>query len=283
VTYNGNAQALTLPLWKQWNIDLASVGGNLRSVTSLTIGISGAGKGLVLIDDIRLYRAAPAVAVPVDPGDTNRMAYYTMEGDAKDGSGKGYNGTLVGDPVFMDSITGLGKAMLFDAVNDYVELPIAPMLSTLSGITVAGWVNFDTGGSGTGYYERFFDFGSGATVNLFLTLRRGATGTMRFAITKSGNTAESGVNAEVPLPTGWHHLAGVIDGTAMTMGLYLDGSPVAGGPTLLVPKDMGTTTQNWLGRSQYPADNYFKGMMDNVGIYNRALSEGEVRYLAGDR
>ena len=61
VIYNGKSDVLTMPLWKQWNIDLASVGGNLRSVRSLTIGVSGSGKGLVFIDDIRLYRAAPAV------------------------------------------------------------------------------------------------------------------------------------------------------------------------------------------------------------------------------
>ena len=57
--------------------------------------------------------------------------------------------------------------------------------------------------------------------------------------------------------------------------------------TTLLPKDLGTTTQNWLGRSQWTTatggDSYYKGMMDDFRIYNRALSEGEVRYLAGDR
>ena len=89
-------------MWKQWNIDLASVGGNLRSVNTLTIGVSGSGKGIVYIDDIRLYRSAPAVVQPVDPGTTGLSAYYTMDGDVKDSSGKGYNGTLVNDPVFVD-------------------------------------------------------------------------------------------------------------------------------------------------------------------------------------
>jgi len=38
-----------------------------------------------------------------------------------------------------------------------------------------------------------------------------------------------------------------------------------------------------LGRSQYTADSFFVGSIDEFRIYNRALSEGEVRYLAGDR
>jgi hypothetical protein len=43
VAYNGKSDVLTIPMWRQWNIDLASVGGNLRSVGTLTIGVSGTG------------------------------------------------------------------------------------------------------------------------------------------------------------------------------------------------------------------------------------------------
>jgi hypothetical protein len=64
----------------------------------------------------------------------------------------------------------------------------------------------------------------------------------------------------------------------------LDGVVVGTGATTILPKDMGNTTQNWLGRSQYyPADAHFTGSLDEFRIYNRALSASEVRYLAGDR
>ena len=58
---------------------------------------------------------------------------------------------------------------------------------------------------------------------------------------------------------------------------------VAEGPTQPLPADLGVTTQNWIGRSQYEGDAYFMGMLDEFHIYNRALSTGEIRYLAGDR
>jgi len=61
VTYSGGSAALTSGLWNQWNIDLASVGTNLKSVKTLSIGVSGSGKGILRIDDIRLYRTAPAL------------------------------------------------------------------------------------------------------------------------------------------------------------------------------------------------------------------------------
>jgi len=69
----------------------------------------------------------------------------------------------------------------------------------------------------------------------------------------------------------------------MNMQLYMDGDVVGSSTTLVLPKDLGNTTQNWLGRSQWTADGYFNGMIDEFRIYSRALSEGEVRYLAGDR
>ncbi|MHC4298512.1 MAG: discoidin domain-containing protein [Planctomycetota bacterium] len=60
VNYDGAVGNVALPSWQVWNIDLASVATNLQSITSLAVGVDGAGaKGLLLLDDIGLYRVAP--------------------------------------------------------------------------------------------------------------------------------------------------------------------------------------------------------------------------------
>ncbi|MHC4682340.1 MAG: hypothetical protein ACYTEK_27075, partial [Planctomycetota bacterium] len=65
VAYPGDAADIAKPRWKQWNIDLASLGVNLQSVMTLALGIDGNGAGGTLyVDDIRLYRLAPEVVVP---------------------------------------------------------------------------------------------------------------------------------------------------------------------------------------------------------------------------
>jgi hypothetical protein len=70
VVYDGDAADITRPQWKQWTIDLASFGVNLQNVTSFSIGFGSdtnptpGGSGMVLFDDIRLYRTAPEVVVP---------------------------------------------------------------------------------------------------------------------------------------------------------------------------------------------------------------------------
>ncbi|UCC96565.1 MAG: discoidin domain-containing protein [Phycisphaerales bacterium] len=62
VAYPGDATDISLLRWKQWNIDLASLGVNLQSVMTLAIGIDGNGAGGTLyVDDIVLYRLAPEV------------------------------------------------------------------------------------------------------------------------------------------------------------------------------------------------------------------------------
>nr|MBP8305377.1 hypothetical protein [Phycisphaerae bacterium] len=58
-SYNGDPTALASPVWTQFAIDLSSVGG-LSAVQTLTIGVSS-GQGMLYIDDVRLYRAAPQV------------------------------------------------------------------------------------------------------------------------------------------------------------------------------------------------------------------------------
>jgi len=167
-----------------------------------------------------------------------------------------------------------------DGTNDYVDLPIGSLIGTWRDVTIAVRVNQT---DVSRLWQRVFDIGTGATVYMFLTPNNGISQSARFAITTGAGANESVVTAPAPLSAGWHHLAITIDSAGMTIQLYVDGEMVASGPTTVLPADLGATTQNWLGRSQYEADPYFMGMLDEFRIYNRALSASEVRYLAGDR
>lgn len=282
VQYNNGAPSTAFGLWKQWTIDLAPLGGSLKSVKTLTIGVGdgkSAGSGTLFIDDILLYATAPQAAVPADPGASALVLLYAMEGNTQDTSGKGNNGTASGNPAYGTGPNGYGKALKFDGLDDYVTLPIGTLLSSLSNITVATWVNYSGTGGG---WQRIWDFGSSTTNYMFLTPAQGTTGSMTFAI-MTGTVAEKRFVAPSILPTGWHHTAVAIDGTAKTATLYLDGTAAATSSVAVLPKDLGVTTQNWIGRSQFTADAFFNGMVDDFRIYNRALSGSEIRYLAGDR
>lgn len=55
VDYDGDAQKMVDPSWTLWVVDLSSVGVDLEHIRSLGLGVDGAGSGILLIDDIRLY------------------------------------------------------------------------------------------------------------------------------------------------------------------------------------------------------------------------------------
>jgi len=292
VVTNDDPKAVLANDWIQWNIPLqefADQGANLANVNTLSIGLgnkadpqAGGGTGHVFFDDIRLYRSIPEEPEPgpepVDPGTDNLVAYYAFENNTQDGSGNGYDATASGNPQYVSGPTGYGMAMEFDGSGDYVRLPIGSAIAAMNDITVSTWANFSDLGGG---WQRLWDFGNDEQINMFVTPRMGTAGELRFAITIAGNTAESNITATATLPSGWHHVAAVIDSASMTMKLYQDGKLVVEGPTLTLSSDLGDTTENYLGRSQYAADSYYFGSLDEFRIYNRALSEGEILYLAG--
>jgi len=282
VNYDGDTAQLKSPVWKQWSVDLASLGNAAKKVTTLAIGVSGGGSGLLFVDDIRLYRAAPSTPEPaVDPGTDDLAAHYTFENNLKDVTGHGYDGSSPWLLTYAEGPGDYGQAVALNGEGDYVDLAVGPLVSALRDCTVATFVNFANNGNA---WQRIFDFGNSNTTGYMLLCPCSSTsGPIWFAITPSGGSSESIVTTDSTLPTGWHHVAVTIASAGMTVQIYVDGELAAEGPTATLPADLGTTVQNWLGRSQYDADEYFEGSLDDFRIYRRALSGAEIRYLVGDR
>jgi hypothetical protein len=190
---------------------------------------------------------------------------------AADASGFGHPGTLVNGGAWVAGRTG--NALALDGVNDYVSLP-ADVVADLADFTVAAWVYWDASRS----WARIFDFGSGTGHYMALTPRTNG-GVLRFAITTDYGVGEQAIAASGPLATGqWVHVAVTLSGSTGT--LYVNGA-VAGTNTAMAhsPMRLGSTSQNWIGRSQYSADPYFNGKIDDFRIYRGALTAKELLAL----
>ena len=82
----------------------------------------------------------------------------------------------------------------------------------------------------------------------------------------------------LPLNT-WSLVTVTVSGTAGT--LYVNGTPVGANPDITItPASLGTTTQDWIGRSEYAGDPYLDASVDDFNIYNSALSATQVATLA---
>ena len=189
-----------------------------------------------------------------------------------DSSGQSRHATLVNGALRTSAGRG-GNAIDLDGANDYASLP-AGVVSGLNNFTLATWVHLDAVAAGS----RIFDFGSGANVNMFLT-PSGDTGVVRFAITTGGAASQQLINGTAPLLAGaWTHVA--VTGSGGVGILYVNGVEVGRNAALtLTPLDLGSTTQNWLGRSQ-SADPYLDGRIDDFRIYSGALPASDVLALA---
>ena len=140
-----------------------------------------------------------------------------------------------------------------------------------SDITISTMVKWNGGNN----WQRIFDLGTGTTSYMFLTPQSGG-GTMRFAISNGGNTAEQILDTD-PLPVGqWVQLAVTLSGN--TGILYENGKPIVAGQILLNPSDINPTL-NYIGKSQFSGDPLFSGSVDDFRIYNYALSQAQIASL----
>jgi len=181
--------------------------------------------------------------------------------------GPAWNGTLPNSGLFLG-----GTLRLNSATQQFVLLPPG-VVSGLTNFTIMTWVKLNS----VANWTRIFDFGNNTTTNMFLTPQNGANGRLRFAITTGGAGAEQRLDGTFGLSTGvWYHVA--ITKSGSTAILYVNGAPVGTNSNMtLSPANLGITTNNYLGRSQYSADPYLNAEFDEFRIYNVALTPDQIR------
>ncbi|TRX03699.1 LamG-like jellyroll fold domain-containing protein [Flavobacterium gawalongense] len=162
-----------------------------------------------------------------------------------------------------------GSALKLDGTaTSYATLPTG-VVSTLTDFTISTWVKMDVKSN----WMRVFDFGTGTSKYLFLSIQAGGANVMRYAIKNGGAEQQVSFTYTLPLNT-WTHFA--ITQSGNTCSMYINGALVATNTGVTIkPSTIGSTTLNYLGKSQFP-DPMFKGSIDEFKIFNRALTAAEI-------
>ena len=201
--------------------------------------------------------------------DPNLVLYLSFEEGTgtmtKDLSGWGNHGTLVNGPTW--STGRAGKCLSFDGVDDYVNCGSSSSLSAPSQLTVEAWFNpsnFPSGlhqivGKQTYYNEyRLVLDGNDLQGHIFSS----STG----YVVKSSS---SGVYLTTNI---WYHAIMTYDGT--TFKLYLNGNLV---DSLNISITINPNSNSLTIGTNNDNDYFFPGLIDEVRIYNRALTASEIQ------
>lgn len=215
---------------------------------------------------------------PVDPGADGLVAYYAFENDVNDSSGNGFNGTIVGDLTFGEGPAGYGAAMIF-ANEAYVDCGSDPNLDITGPISLSLWIRPDAEdpeGKGT-ETAPLAKATSTANPSWSWQVRYGWNSPLPYMAFTFNTSPRAWVYVGQKLTQGeWAHIACSADG--QTLKCYLDGQETdstAMGAITSSPTSLLIGSDGW-------GDDWIGGI-DEVAVYNRALSAGEILYLAGAR
>ena len=236
------------------------------------------------------------------------VLHTDFEGDASDRSPNRYDGVLHGAIITNDAVVGR-HAVYFDGKDDYVAFPENQIYFS-GDYTISVWCKIES----LALWSRILDFNqetpmSGNAVTWLIGRpAAGTQGNLWFDqwVMHDGIAVESILNQRAApanaylnyniVENEWQHLVVVYDSaTENPLGIQKNTKgedvPLEGAVTLYVNGEKkGTnihclkpqprpTIANWLGRSRFAPDPYYKGWMDDFRIYNRTLSEKEIHDL----
>ncbi|GID97762.1 LamG-like jellyroll fold domain-containing protein [Amorphoplanes digitatis] len=202
---------------------------------------------------------------PGTPGLTG-VAFYPLDGTAEDAAGD-HDATAVGGPAYVTGRSGQGLDL--NGSTQFLDAG-APVLDTASDYTASAWVKLD---KVDGAFQTAVSQDGPSNSDFFLQYS-GAD--QRFAMSFAGVRALGPARPEVGR---WYHLTGVRDSVRGELRLYVDGEP-AGRAGACMPQ-AAATGNTVIGRGRYggnPVD-YLDGTIDQVHLYDRALSAAEIKEL----
>lgn len=205
-------------------------------------------------------------------GEHGMIARWHFDGDAYDATVNMMDAAIGGTASYVTDHQSGEKALSLNGSNSYVQLPYE--VANSDELTFAAWVKWQ-GTNNT--WQRIFDFGYDTDHYIFLTPNAGST--MRLGIKNGGD--EQQVNTSSKLASySWKHVAVTMGKDKVT--IYIDGEEAGSSTGITIrPSDIHPVL-NYVGRSQFYSDQFFKGLIDDMRIYNYALSQDEVKAVMSD-
>ena len=208
------------------------------------------------------------------------VAWYPFDGNASDMSGNGNHGTVYGATLGTDRFGEDSKSYNFDGVDDRIELDRGDVIGTGLDLTISVWVNSGAGTSGS----IFGEYGKNPSnqyqyTRNYLLISNGAISFDQYG--PSGGISEASDHNSISYGI-WNHVA--FSQNSSNWFISIGGTVVSSGNEVEVYT--GSTPETaWIGGRKNEVDNpsglksLLSGSVDDIRIYDRALSADEVELL----
>jgi len=230
----------------------------------------------------RLYRIGATLKINTDVSRDNPdlnsglVGYWSFDGKdmagvtAYDRSGNANNGTLTNGPT--RAIGKIGQGLSFDGSNDYVDAGTAASLNPVA-VTVSAWIKFNSLANAYSAVWSRIGFTPSSYTQIFVK----SNGKLAVYLFGSAEVSYDGTGSNTLSTGAWYFIVLTYDSTSglkQYVNNALDASVAANGTLAAkagVTASIGTDLNNG-GR-------YFNGLIDDVRVYNRALSADEIKRL----
>jgi hypothetical protein len=212
------------------------------------------------------------------------VGYWPFNGNANDESGNGNNGTVNGATLTTDRNGNVNRAYSFNGVSDFINVPSNTGLNLIGNFTLSAWVKLANSSISNSSYEHHF----------ILSKNGGITGqgTWHMALESQTNqpfqihynadpcfcsNTMGGANSQIN-DINWHLINISYNSTNQELKYFLDGNLVYTSTQFNYTNQI-TTYDLLIGKENIGVPGFFNGKIDDIGIWNRALTQQEITNL----
>lgn len=216
-------------------------------------------------------QSLPSESIESAPtGEPSLTAHWPMEDDVLDKTANQLDGATFGNPVFVASNnpnTDGEKTLSLNGTSQFVQLPYE--IASTEAMTFSAWVYWRASATAN---QRLFDFGNGPTQYMYLTPSDGSK--VSFVI-HNGSDHQTLTTSSRLSTLMWKHVSLTISRDSTV--IYIDGEKAAHTSDItLMPSDIHPV-MNYIGKGQDAKDPFLKAYIQDVRIYNHALTAEEVK------
>jgi len=211
--------------------------------------------------------------------DTSLLVHWPLDGNANDVSGNGYHGTVYGNPIWTSGVSG--GALAFDGTADYVKVDGYKGILGKTARTVSAWIK----SPGSGVNMAIASWGAAVSGQQYLFGIFADGGVVVYSAGPYAKTVQGILDDQ------WHHVAVVLPN---------DGSPSLGEVQFYIDGVRQTNIQftadaaihtvaaedlliGAVSMSPGQATAFFQGFIDDIRVYDSALTEMEIQEIMARR